>query len=114
MGRFSSRRRNARQPFDGAATDDGDEIEPAIVERETQEFLTSALQDSDTATEIIQDSAEDSTHPGARRLALGLIGLALSASGLLAARSVRARRRRKRKLSRVRAATELASRLLRR
>lgn len=64
------------------------ESQPAVIARETEESLTSALQDSDTAAEVLHDSAEDSTRPGTRRLVLGTIGLALTASSVLAARRI--------------------------
>lgn len=66
------------------------------VEREAEESLASALEESDSAGEVLHDSAERAAREARRRLALGATGLMLAASGLLASRRRRRRRRNRR------------------
>ena len=77
-------RSNGKRPQEQPET--AVEVEPAVAGREAAEALTSALYDSDTAADILHDSAEHATQPGRPRMLLGLGGLVLTVSSLLAVR----------------------------
>lgn len=81
-----------RNPTPGTSRNGGSrDTETLIVERETEESLTSALHDSDSPAELLQDAGDDSRRSIPRTM-LAVVGLLVTVSSVLAMRRLRARR----------------------
>ena len=102
MGKFRSNGRGVVSRNGGST-----EAETSIVERETEESLTSALHDSDTPAELIADGAGGDHRPTLSRSLLAVVGLFVTVSSVLALKRVRARRRQQTILERVRSIVHL-------
>lgn len=67
---------------DRAGADPGDED----LQRDAEESLVAALQESDTAVEVLHDQGQDDPAGGRRGWAIGLTGLVLAVAALVVAR----------------------------